>query len=385
MTSVERLGSERGAIFVQVGIALFVLVAFNVFVLDYGVVWTARRQAQNAADAGALAGATARGYDDFDDPPYSGSIVPQIASNVAAANLIWNQPGTAVVTFDCPAGVTGRCVRVDVYRNGENGSTALPTFFGPLLGVNSQGVRATATGLSSNGNATNCLRPMAFADDWVNNRAPAGEFDRYSEGGANPGQLLTPTHDDYAAPGTTLSPDFGQRINFEFDRNVQLDPITHGFLVPLDLGGDYATNITACNGQLAKIGQVIPVATPPAGVTLTAVNDVIAQDPLATWDAVANRVANSCAPGCGAVSPRLIPVVLFDPAEYQLRRATNDWSACPGGARCVTASNIVGIFIHIGAAPNPHGHMVRYPGLTAAGAPTYDDNASWLTTTTLIR
>ena len=37
MTSVERLGSERGAVFVQVGIALFVLVAFNVFVLDYGV------------------------------------------------------------------------------------------------------------------------------------------------------------------------------------------------------------------------------------------------------------------------------------------------------------------------------------------------------------
>jgi len=147
MTSVERLGSERGAIFVQVGIALFVLVAFNVFVLDYGVVWTARRQAQNAADAGALAGATARGYDDFDDPPDSGGIVPQIASNVAAANLIWNQPGSAVVTFDCPAGITGRCVRVDVYRNGTNGSTVLPTFFGPLLGVNSQGVRATATGL----------------------------------------------------------------------------------------------------------------------------------------------------------------------------------------------------------------------------------------------
>jgi hypothetical protein len=29
--------------------------------------------------------------------------------------------------------------------------------------------------------------------------------------------------------------------------------------------------------------------------------------------------------------------------------------------------------------------MVRYPGMTAAGAPTYDDNASWLTTTSIIR
>ena len=55
--------------FVQVGIAMFVLVAFNVFVLDYGVMWVARSQAQAAADAGALAGAVARGYDDFDPTP----------------------------------------------------------------------------------------------------------------------------------------------------------------------------------------------------------------------------------------------------------------------------------------------------------------------------
>ena len=61
--------AQEGAVFVQVGIALFVLMAFNVFVLDYGVLWVARGQAQNAADAGALAGAVARGFDDFDDPP----------------------------------------------------------------------------------------------------------------------------------------------------------------------------------------------------------------------------------------------------------------------------------------------------------------------------
>ncbi len=61
--------SQEGAVFVQVGIALFVLMAFNVFVLDYGMLWVARGQAQNAADAGALAGAVARGFDDFDDPP----------------------------------------------------------------------------------------------------------------------------------------------------------------------------------------------------------------------------------------------------------------------------------------------------------------------------
>ncbi len=68
-TRERTLRSEQGAVFVQVGISLFVLMSFNVFVLDYGMMWIGRRQAQNAADAGALAGAVARGYDDFDDPP----------------------------------------------------------------------------------------------------------------------------------------------------------------------------------------------------------------------------------------------------------------------------------------------------------------------------
>ena len=39
------------------------------FVVDHGVMWIARAQAQNSADAGALAGAVTRGFDDFANPP----------------------------------------------------------------------------------------------------------------------------------------------------------------------------------------------------------------------------------------------------------------------------------------------------------------------------
>ena len=48
--------------------------------------------------------------------------------------------------------------------------------FGPILGLNHQSVRATATAIVGNGNATDCLRPIAFADDWEDNRddPPAG-------------------------------------------------------------------------------------------------------------------------------------------------------------------------------------------------------------------
>jgi hypothetical protein len=43
-TRERTLRSEQGAVFVQVGISLFVLMAFNVFVLDYGMMWIGRRQ-----------------------------------------------------------------------------------------------------------------------------------------------------------------------------------------------------------------------------------------------------------------------------------------------------------------------------------------------------
>ena len=137
--------------------------AFNVFVLDYGVMWVSRRQAQNAADAAALAGAVARGYDNYDDPD---EVAEESATQVAAANLIWNEAGVPVVSHSCPAGVTGSCTRVDVYRDADHGNP-IDMLFGPILGISSQGVRATATAIVGSGNATDCLRPIAFADDWV--------------------------------------------------------------------------------------------------------------------------------------------------------------------------------------------------------------------------
>ena len=90
----------------------------------------------------------------------------------ALANNVWTAAPTAQVSWACPAGVAGSCVRVDVYRNGEFGSTPLPTIFGKLLNISSQGVRATATARVASGNSTNCMRPFAVTDRWVDNHDP---------------------------------------------------------------------------------------------------------------------------------------------------------------------------------------------------------------------
>lgn len=158
---------EKGAILVQVAVMIMVLVGLSTYVVDYGVVWLGRVQAQNAADAGALSGAIARAYDDFNDPPLAGGPADLAARNAAQENDVWDAPSTPVASWNCPAGVVGRCVRVDVYRDGTNGSAVLPTWFGPLLGITSQGVKATATAIVQTANTTNCLRPWAVADKWL--------------------------------------------------------------------------------------------------------------------------------------------------------------------------------------------------------------------------
>ena len=47
--------SQRGAMLIQVSIFLLALTAFSAFVFDYGILWVSRRQAQNSADAAAVA------------------------------------------------------------------------------------------------------------------------------------------------------------------------------------------------------------------------------------------------------------------------------------------------------------------------------------------
>jgi hypothetical protein len=368
--------------------------AFNVFVLDYGMMWIARGQAQNAADAGAIAGAIARAYE---DPDASSGLAAAIATEVAQRNLVWQgTPGVVTLDDNCPSGVTGKCVRVDVHRDGTNGSTLLPTLFGPILGITGQGVRATATAIVGRANATNCLKPWAMADQWTNLRSPNDEFNHYQPGGTpypNPVDTYVPP--SLANSGQITVPDeFGVRLDWDFGDPAS-DPITRELMLPLDLSGKaYYDNMTDCYGSTISIGQTVPVLSLGAGVADSTIRDVYDLDPGAVFDPGDTEVSNSCAPGCAAVSPRLMAIVLYDPDKYQLGRATGNWTSvgCSTNAPCVTVSNIVGYFVHcvssrpcVGGSFPPHGHYVRYPGITVSAGPTLHEDGSWLVTTNLIR
>ena len=136
------LRSNRGAILLNVAIGLMVFIGVTAFVVDYGVMWVGRGQAQNAADAGALAGAVAMAFDanGWTDRTPTG---PARASalRMAQQNSIWGQPPNVDVNTDvfftglpaamCPADANGLtpCIRVDVYRNQARGNP-LPAIFG---------------------------------------------------------------------------------------------------------------------------------------------------------------------------------------------------------------------------------------------------------------
>src|ERR1700758_4404303 len=78
---------ERGISLLFVGAGLISFLTATTLAVDVGMLMTARSQAQNAADAGALAGATALVFNSFTDRTPSGPAV-RGAINAAQANPV---------------------------------------------------------------------------------------------------------------------------------------------------------------------------------------------------------------------------------------------------------------------------------------------------------
>ena len=88
MKRLQRLQrDESGMSYVFIGMGFMAFLSASMLAIDVGMLMTARSQAQNSADAGALAGATALAFDNYDDRSAGGPAVHQCASAAGA------QPG----------------------------------------------------------------------------------------------------------------------------------------------------------------------------------------------------------------------------------------------------------------------------------------------------
>jgi Flp pilus assembly protein TadG len=411
-----RSQSERGAILLHVAIGIIVLIAFLTFVVDYGVMWVGRRQAQNAADAGALAGAIAMAFDvnGWTDRAETGP-ARSAAREIAATNYIWSQPPSVVTATDvyftdqpagmCPAdanGLTG-CIRVDVYRN-QARNNPLPSIFGNAVGLTGQGVRATATARVAIADSSDCLKPWTIPDKWLDNYDVTGQTetppawtddDRFETvtGGGQPTPLPNP--DVYTAPsssgpgtGFTVAADLGRRVVLK--QGGPADAIGPGVFQPVRIprydgnssgGDDYRANIATCAGLPISIGDVLESENGNMiGPTRQGVNDLIALDPNAQWDPTTKSVVNSCAqgsPSCGASSPRVVAVPIYNTAVYDSTRRQ--------GLPTFTIVNILGFFIERMQGNDVVGYLTEAPGLVTGQTQVIDPQSAFLWSIQLIR
>ena len=311
---------ERGMSFVFVGMGFMAFLAATTLAIDVGMFMTARSQAQNSADAGALAGAVALAIDDFDNRSASGPAVRSalIASrtNTVVGGEVSIEPDDVQFLMS-PAGINNR-VKVTVYRTGGN---SVPTLMGKYFGVQSVDITATATAEASPANAMTCVKPFIIPDRWVEKQNPPWDEDDTFEMFDNHNNPL-PDADVYIPAGQpgyagyNQESDRGRLLVIRAGGGSEIHPT---FYFSLAIGGmegtggaDYDWNIRNCNTTIMHIGDIV-IQEPGnmVGPTVSGAEELIAKDPNAYWDFAKNTVVSQYHP-----SPRVFPIPLYDPIYY---------------------------------------------------------------------
>jgi Flp pilus assembly protein TadG len=334
---------ERGMSFVFVGIGFLAFVAATTLAIDVGMFMTARSQAQTAADAGALAGATALVFDDFDDRSAGGPAVLS-AVNTALFNGVMLSSvavGPADVLFPlAPSGEANR-VRVNVFRTGGR-NNPVPTLIGSVFGVPTVDINATATAEASPANAMTCVKPFTIPDRWTENTNPAWDVDDTYERYDNKLKVI-PMADEYHPPGTAgyvgYDPerDKGLPLMIRAGTGSNIEPTMYfSWKMPGDdIGADfYNNNIRHCNTSVIGFGFLMTQEPGNMnGPTISGVEDLINQDPDAYWDDVHNTVHSTKNP-----TPRIFPIPLYDPEYYA-------WGKANGRNADLRLANWIGFFV----------------------------------------
>ena len=359
---------ERGLVLVFVSVGMLAFMAASMLAIDVGMIMVARSEAQTAADAGALAGAVALAFDDFNDRSATGPAV-QNAIVVAQSNQVMSQAVSVT-----PADVTfprQERVRVDVFRTGGR-ANPVATMIGPFFGYPTVDITATATAAAVPANAATCIKPWAIPDKWIEvQTAPwdsTDSFEAYYQNGPNTGLPLSPA--DIFRPVTDPAytgyrqdrggADYGIQVTVKQGNPQQSVSASDFFPIalPPNTGAAwYEQMISGCWPDVAEIGDL--VAGEPGnmvGPTNAGTQALIDRDPSAYWDAGSREVVSSQSP-----SPRIVVLPVFNPDKYDSARSQ--------GRTEIEISNFVGFFIESSGAGGVVGRVVPTTGLLRGGIP----------------
>ena len=307
--------------YVFIGMGMMAFMSASMLAIDVGMLMTSRNQAQNSADAGALAGAAALIYDDYDNRTATGPAVTN-AINTAKANKVMAanvsvEPGD-VQFLAGPNGEQNR-VRVTVRRTSSR-NNPLQTLIASIFKMNTADISAVATAEVAPANAMTCVKPFTIPDRWREMQTPGFDetdgFDMVDKKGKpipNPDIYIGPD-DKVNYTGYNAERDKGMLLTLKADNGSKIAPSFYQAWSMNDVTGadEYRWSIGHCNTQMMGFGQTF---TPEPGMmdgpTVDGMEDLYNLDPQAYWDNSNKKVVTKKHP-----SPRVVAIPLFDPVYY---------------------------------------------------------------------
>lgn len=338
---------HRGATLVLVAVLMLGLISVPALVIDLGALFTARAEAQRAADAAALAGASA--YLDH-LPEIAESFAEERALEYAQLNHIRNASIESDEVYVDIVPDDFR-VRVQIRREG------LPTRFARFFGVTEMSVSADATAEAVPATSARCVKPFALPDVWHDadddtdgdrlwDEGEQWEYEpdqgdhyaRYS-GHGDPNQTGYGSHWRDATDPNGIQRDFGRQLVLKYTHPSSEFVPSPGIFLPWRMPEDpgmepcegiggggsqgasgFRNNVCACNHTQIELG--VDYSLEPGnmvGPTWQGVSHLIDQDPYAWWNPTADggrgAVAQSAHGDNWMMSPRVVKVALFEPGQ----------------------------------------------------------------------
>lgn len=352
--------NERGVTLVMMALMLFLALGMSALAVDYGMIKSAKAEAQRAVDAAALAGASAFL---IPDPAINKSTIGEERARDYAKKHTVHTVQITDPEIDVDVDLPNETVTV-TYAGG-----AIPLWFASIFGTPTMSINALAAAHVIESSNASCIMPVAIPDIWINNDIA---------GAKEPEELVEDDLWDYVDANGNGVMDSGERELWEFDQGMDVYDPAQGYGSParngyggtnpfLNKTNDYGRQITlmtlspkdgttssnyyawgftpsdANSGdvlrdkisdpscEIATVGGDGYPASAGNGGTAGAVSPAwdarIGYDANATWDDVDNEVDGS---NYGDQdqdglpdSPRVVVVALYDPAAEMLAPSDN--------------------------------------------------------------
>jgi hypothetical protein len=372
MRRIQKLRrDESGMSYVFVGLGFMAFLSASMLAIDVGMLMTSRNQAQNSADAGALAGATALVFDSFTDRSPTGPAVTSALAGARANRVMRTQVSVMPEDVTFPVDEFGEAnrVQVNVYRDAVHGNP-VSLLIAQYFGIETADISATATAEASKASGMTCVKPFTIPDKWRETQNPPWDGNDTYDAFNNQGQPLA-NPDIYIPANQPGYTGYNQEVNRGQELVIRAgtgDNITVSFYFSLALNGvtggdEYEWNIDNCNKSVMHWGDLLTQEPGNmVGPTIHGIEALIARDPNARWDDTLNRVVDSAYGG--QQSPRVFPIPLYDPIYY-------DSGKRMGRTADLKVANWIGFFCDHVSGNSIYGRIIPIAGIRD-GSPTPD-------------